>query len=129
MSARNVWTTLAVLGVLALAGCDSGPKGRGVLPATVVAPQALGAVVLEFTGPGILGFEAQGTTQVYAAPSPSGGDKRRVIVVSPAGGKEIRFGIELADRAGAMPSVAAISAASPTNAAMVASGLQVRIER
>ena len=129
MSARSVRTTLAVVGALALAACDSGPKGPGVLPATVVAPQPVGAVVLEFTGAGILGFEAQGTTLVYSAPSPGGAEKHRVILVSPAGGKEIRFGIELADRAGAMPTVAAISAASPSNASMVAAGLQVRIER
>lgn len=129
MTARSMRTSLAVLGALALAACDSGPKGPGVLPATVVAPQPLGAVVLEFTGPGILGFEAQGATQLYHAPSPGGANKHRVILVSPAGGKEIRFGIELVDRAGAMPTVAAISAASPSNASMVASGLQVRIER
>jgi hypothetical protein len=95
----------------------------------VIAPEALGAVVLEFTGPGILGFEGQGTTLVYDAPSPTGAQKHRVILVSPTGGTEIRFGIELADRSAPLPSVAAVSAASPTNARLPGEGLQVRIER
>ena len=113
----------------AVAACDGGPKGPGVLPATVVAPNAMGAVVLEFTGDGVLGFEGQGSTLVYSATASGPGGKHRVILVSPTGSTEIRFGIEVTDRAGALPSVAAVSAASPANVPMVASGLQIRIER
>lgn len=128
MTRRGGWTAVALGLAAALSACDSGPKGPGVLPATVVAPEAMGAVVLEFTGSGVVGFEGQGTTLVYSASAP-GSDKHRVILVSPTGATEIRFGIELEDRAGALPAVAAVSAASPSNAPLSGNGLQVRIER
>ena len=119
----------ALLAGLALAACDSGPEGPGVLDATVVAPQPLGAVILEFTGTGVRGFVAQGTTQVYSVAGAAGAARQRVILVSPSGGTEIRFGIDLEDRAAEMPAVVAVSAASPGNAPMTAAGLKVRIER
>ena len=120
---------VVVVAALALAGCDSGPKGPGVLNATVIAPQALGAVVLEFTGMGVRGFKAQGTTQVYSVPDAGGAARQRVILVSPAGDTRIRFGIDLDDREAALPEVIAVAAASPTNATMSVAGLKVRIER
>jgi hypothetical protein len=130
MSARRrLASGLALSAALALAACDSGPEGPGVLSAKVTSPQPLGAVVLEFTGTGITGFEARGTTQVFGAVGGTGSQRHRVILVSPAGATEIPFGIELLDRAGEMPSVVAITASSPTNAAVSAAGLKVRIER
>jgi hypothetical protein len=120
---------LALAGVLTLAACDSGPEGPGVLTARVTSPQPLGAVVLEFTGAGITSFEAQGTTQVFAALGGAGSVRNRVILVSPTGATEIPFGIGFVDRGGAMPSVVAISASSPANAPVTAAGLKVRIER
>jgi hypothetical protein len=119
----------ALAAVLALAACDSGPEGPGVLPATVVSPQPLGAVVLELTGAGITGFEAQGSTQVFGAVASAGAQKHRVVLVSPTGSTEIRFGIGFADRGGKMPTVVAISAATPANLPVTAGGLKVRIER
>lgn len=130
MRARGAWMrAAAVVGVLAVAACDSGPKGPGVLTARVISPQPLGAVVLEFTGTGITGFEAQGGTQVFGAVGGAGAQKHRVILVSPTGATDIRFGIEFADRGGTMPSVAAIAAATPANAPVTAGGLKVKIER
>lgn len=120
---------LALGALLALGGCDGRPEGPGVLSATVLAPEPLGAVVLEFTGPGIVGFEGQGTTLVYSAPTPADPSAHRVILVSPTGGREIRFGIEMTDRAGPLPAVAAVEASSPANARVLADGLEVRIER
>ena len=130
MTARR-WRAsgLAVWTALALAACDSGPEGPGVLLAKVTSPQPLGAVVLEFTGTGITGFEARGATQVFGAVGGAGSQRHRVILVSPAGATEIPFGIAFADRAGEMPSVVAITASSPTNATASAAGLKVRIER
>lgn len=120
---------LATAGLLALSGCDSGPKGPGVLTAKVVSPQPLGAVVLEFTGGGITGFEAQGSTQVFGAVDGSPNQKHRVILVSPAGATEIPFGIAFSDRGGDMPSVVALDASTPANLTVSAAGLKVRIER
>ncbi|GMV08071.1 MAG: hypothetical protein AMXMBFR53_43460 [Gemmatimonadota bacterium] len=119
-----------VLAASALAvGCGDALEGPGVLPATIRSPEPLGAVVLEFTGEGILGFEGQGSTLVYSSPLPAEPNRHRVVLVSPGGGTEIRFGIEMADRRGALPAVAAVEAASPTNGVASASGLQVKIER
>ena len=126
---RSVGPTIGFALASLLSACDSGPQGPGVLPATVVAPEALGAVVLEFTGSGVLGFEGQGDTRVYSAAVPGSPDKHRVILVSPSGAKEMRFGIDLADRGGELPAVSAVSAASPSNAPLAGSGLRVRIER
>lgn len=134
MSAARGFTTrpalaLALAGILALAGCDSGPEGPGVLPARVTSPQPLGAVVVEFTGTGITGFEPRGTTRVFGAAGGAGSTRHRVILVSPAGATDIPFGIAFTDRAGDMPSVVAVVAASPTNAVVSSAGLKVRIER
>lgn len=120
---------LGLSAALVLAACDSGPEGPGVLSAKVTSPQPLGAVVLEFTGTGITGFEARGTTQVFGEVGGTGSQRHRVILVSPAGATEISFGIGFEDRAGEMPSVVAITASSPTNATASAAGLKVRIER
>lgn len=129
MRARSpVALTLACAALAA--ACDSGPKGPGTLSASVVSPQALGAVLLEFTGGTVEGFEAQGDTRVFDAEVTSGGPSgpvRRVILVSPAGG-DLRFGIRVADRQAPRPTVTALSAATPANEALAASGLQIRIE-
>lgn len=128
MRRRGPWA-LALAGMALVGGCKDALEGPGVLPATIRAPEPLGAVVLEFTGEGILGFEGQGSTLVYSATLPADPNRHRVILVSPGGGTEIRFGIELADRRGALPAVAAVEAASPSNGVANASGLQVKIER
>ncbi len=111
----------AVLGlaaVMALAtACDSGPKGPGTLAATVLSDQALGAVVLMFTGGTVTGFEGQGSTQVYssAIPGTEAADPTfRVILVSPDGGM-LRFGIRVSDLDAARPVVTAITAATTAN--------------
>lgn len=126
---RRVGRAVVLAGAVALWACDSGPEGPGVLSARVTSPQPLGAVVLEFTGTGITGFEARGTTQVFGAVGGAGSQKHRVILVSPAGATEILFGIAFLDRSGDMPSVTAIAASSATNASMTSAGLKVRIER
>ena len=126
---RRFAAALALGGALALAACDSGPEGPGVLAARVTSSQPLGAVVLEFTGGGITGFEARGTTRVFASVDSTADRKHRVILVGPAGATEIPFGIAFKDRAVDMPPVVALSAASPANVTVSAAGVRVRIER
>jgi len=126
---RRTAAALTLAGVLVVAACDSGPQGPGVLVARVTSPQPLGAVVLEFTGGGITGFEARGTTRVFGSVDTSADRRHRVILVSPTGATEVSFGIAFKDRAAEMPAVVAVVAASPTNAVVSAAGLKVRIER
>lgn len=126
---RSPRRPLLVLGfalVVGAGGCDSGPKGPGTLSATVVSSQPLGAVVLDFTGGGITGFESQGDTQLYSASLGGSIPHYRVILVSPSGA-EIRFGIKVSEVSGARPTVAAVTATSPTNEGVLPSGLQIKI--
>ncbi|NJD18257.1 MAG: hypothetical protein FIA95_03110 [Gemmatimonadetes bacterium] len=130
MSVRSRLAPALALALLAaLAACDSGPEGPGVLPARLTSPQALGAVVLEFTGGGITGFESRGGTQVFGAVGSGANPRHRVILVSPSGATELSFGIVFQDRSAQMPSVVAISASNPGNVPVTAAGLKVRIER
>lgn len=129
MARRRLGALLATVTALAVAACDSGPEGPGVLVAKVTSTQPLGAVVLEFNGGGITGFEPRGATQVFGAATSAGIVRQRVILVSPAGSTEIPFGIAFQDRAAPMPSVVAVSAVLPSNVSVSAAGLKVRIER
>ena len=126
---RRSGSVAALLMVLALPACDSGPRGPGTLTTRVTAPQPVGAVVLEVVGAGITGFEGQGAVRVFGALDSGGSGKHRVVVLSPTGGTEIRFGITFADRSGTMPTITAVSAATPANASVSTAGIRVRVER
>jgi hypothetical protein len=122
---RHTLLALALL-LAAASACDSGPKGPGTLNATVTSPQPLGALVLDFTGGAVTGFEGQGDTQVYSADLGGTQPHHRVILLSPSGG-QIRFGIEVSDVQAERPVVTAVTGATPTNQQVTPSGLQVRI--
>ncbi|HSG07027.1 MAG TPA: hypothetical protein VLA36_01630 [Longimicrobiales bacterium] len=119
---------LAATLALILTACDSTPDGPGTIDAVVEAPQPLGAVVLEFTGGGVEGFDGQGDTQVYSALVAPVESRYRVILVSPGGGP-MRFGIRVVNVREAQPAVTAVSAVSPTNQFVTPAGLQVRLQR
>lgn len=120
---------LAAFAVLALSACDSGSEGPGPLTARVESSQPLGALVLEFSGADITGFEQRGPTLVFGALDAGGAHRHRVILVSPTGVTEMRFTVLFADRKAARPTVAALSAATPANVTVSAAGVKVRIER
>lgn len=120
--------TLVAMTALALTACDWGPSGPGTIDAVVEAPQALGAVVLEFVGGGVEGFDPQGGTQVYSALVSAADSTYRVILVSPDG-SSLRFGVRVIDVRNAQPVVTAVSAVSPANATLTALGIQLRLER
>lgn len=124
---RRVLVVTAIAALIP-AGCDSTPDGPGTIDAVVEAPQPLGAVVLEFEGGGVVGFDAQGSTLVYSATVSSTTRKFRVILVSPDG-TPLRFGIRVDNVREAQPTVTAVSAATPANLAVAPGGLQVRLER
>lgn len=116
---------LALLALLA--ACDSGPKGPGFLTGAVEGPASLGAVQLEVSGAGIVGFEGAGTTRVFSAPL--GEDAHRVVLVGETAG-DLRFRIEVTDRRSAPPSATVLSASDEAD--LPVSSLQpfrVRIAR
>jgi len=119
---------LAAAAALCVAGCDSTPDGPGTVDAVVEAPQPLGAVVLEFEGGGVEGFDGQGNTLVYSAALVSTVGKYRVVLVSPDG-SPMRFGIRVTNLRDAKPAITAVAAATPANATVPPGGLQVRLER
>lgn len=114
-----------VVGVM-LVACDSGPSGPGTLVASVQG-DALGGVVLEVRGRGILGFEGLSSTQVYAAPI-AGSDAHRVMLIHPSAG-DLRFEIQVEDAGMDDPEIHVVSAAGLDNASLLNAGIEVRIER
>lgn len=117
----------ALLVALALGGCDSGPSGPGVLTATVQG-SALGGVVLQVKGRGIVGFEGLSNTRVYAAPIAGTDDAHRVMLIRPDAG-DLRFEIQVQDVDMEVPVVTVLSAAGLDNGTQLTSGIVVRVER
>ena len=113
---------------LLAAGCDSGPSGPGTLSATVSSTSPLGAVVLEVVGPGVQGFEPQGSSRAFGATLSATEGRHRVVVVAPDGAP-LRFGIRVEDLGADLPAITAVSAASPQNLPALAEGIEVRVER
>lgn len=120
-----------IFGVLALlalfAACDSGPEGPGALTGRVTGEE-LGAVLIEVVGPGITGFEALGSTQVYAAAVADEVDTHRVVLVSPQTG-ELTFHIQVEDRGMEGPVITVLQAALGDNRAVSAAVATVTVER
>ncbi len=123
---RRVFGTVAVAALVAVTACSSGPSGPGTLKgtATVTAPQTLGAVVLELTGPGIDGFEGQGGSVAYGAVVNLPKGQWRVVVV---GTGELAFGVKVDNVKDPKPTVQVIKAVDATNAAISVSGVKVTL--
>lgn len=129
---RGAWKAATVAAMLVLAACDSKPNGPGTL-SVVVTGGNLGAVVLEASGKGILGFQGQkGATAYSALVQPGSGAQTesvyRVIVVSPVAG-DLSFGVRVADVSATKPTFAVIDATDGANATLSGTGLQVRVLR
>lgn len=127
MTIRVRGLAVAVLAALAI-GCDSGPKGPGVLDGTVEGPTPLGAVVLEVTGLGVEGFVGQGDTQAYGALlSPTEG-RHRVVLVDRSGGL-IQFGIRVTAVEAEPPVVTVVQATGVDNQPKLLTGVQALLIR
>lgn len=113
--------------LLALAACDSGPKGPGALTGRVTG-ENLGGVLLRVEGAGIQSFSGLGAAQVYSAVVETKVDTHRVLIVSPEGG-ELQFEIMVDDRAMEGPIVTVLQAALTDNRAVSAAVATVAIER
>lgn len=129
---RPAWTTLAAAAVLALAACNSGPKGPGSLGVTVSGAK-LGAVVLEASGTGIRGFQGRGGTKVYSNQiGPVTGAPTellyRVVVVGPDAGN-LQFAIRVNDVAGPKPTISVVDAVDGQNQTLGGGNLHVSITR
>lgn len=118
------WVLLATLTV---AACDAGPSGPGAFETTVTG-EALGGVLLQVDGPGILGFEARGDARVYAAVDSIRPGRHRVLVITPGSG-ELRFGIVVEDVAIESPAITVLQATRADNRLTTPSAAVVRIVR
>lgn len=129
MTLRRLPRTVAtaLVGLLALAACDSGPQGPGSLTAVAAAP-SLGGVVLEVEGSGIQGFAGRGSTRVYSAAVEGRTGVYRIILIDPEPG-ELAFDLEVDDVGMEGPIVKVISATDGENHFMPASRVTVRVER
>ncbi len=117
----------ALLALIALAGCDLGPKGPGVINGTIISPFALGAVVLEVEGTSVRGFVGNGDTQAYGSVVPGVGGRHRVVLVSRSG-SSIQFGIEVEDLRAESPLATVVFAAGPDNIPKLLAGILVELE-
>jgi hypothetical protein len=84
--------------------------------------------VLDVSWPGVVGFEAQGSTQVYSAAVAGSPDRYRVIVVSPTGG-DIPFAIAVEDAYLQSPVITVVEATGTDNHPLPVAALRVVLER
>jgi hypothetical protein len=126
MTARRFLRALAVSGVAALGACDSG--GPATVNGTVSGAPDVGAVVLDVVWAGVLGFEGQGSTQVYSAPVAGEPNRHRVILVGPSGG-DLSFGIRVEDLYLEGPVVTVVEATGTNNLPRPVADLRVSLER
>ena len=117
----------ALLALIALAGCEFGPKGPGVINGTIISPFNLGAVVLEVEGTGVRGFIGNGDTQAYGSVVPGVGGRHRVVLVSRSG-SSIQFGIEVEDLRAETPIAIVVFAAGADNIPKLLAGTLVELE-
>ena len=118
---------LALVALIAAAGCDFGPQGPGVINGTIISPFNLGAVVLEVEGTSVRGFVGNGDTQAYGSVVPGVGGRHRVVLVSRSG-SSIQFGIEVEDLRAESPLATVVFAAGPDNIPKLLAGILVELE-
>ena len=119
------WAALAAL--IALAGCEFGPKGPGVINGTIISPLNLGAVVLEVEGTSVRGFVGNGDTQAYGSVVPGVGGRHRVVLVSRSGAS-IQFGIEVEDLRAESPTATVVFAVGVDNIPKLLAGILVELQ-
>ena len=117
----------ALLALLALACCELGPTGPGVLNGTIISPFNLGSVVPEVEGTGVRGSVGNGDTQAYGSVVPRVGGRHRVVLVSRSG-SSIPFGIEVEDLRAETPIAIVVFAAGADNIPKLLAGTLVELE-
>ena len=113
--------------LIALAACDGGPKGPGVINGTIISPLNLGAVVLEVEGASVRGFVGNGDTQAYGSVVPGVGGRHRVVLVSRSG-SSIQFGIQVEELRARSPIVTVVFAAGADNIPKLLAGILVELD-
>lgn len=125
---RPMRLVFATLALVALSACDSGPSGPATVAGTVSAPLEVGAVVIDVVWPGVQGFEARGSTQVYSASVAGEPDRYRVVLLTPGGG-DLTFSILVDDLYLEGPVVTLVEAAGTNNQPRPVGDLSIRLER
>lgn len=125
---RSASLVTVMAGVLALGACDWGPRGPGQLEGIVTSGgTAVGALVVEISGLGILGFSEVGQTRLLFAES--GTDVYRVVLVAPDPA-QIGFRVDVDDMRVEVPSVVVVEAVDDNNDPIVDLGaIAVEIRR
>ena len=127
MNVRWLRSVIPLVALAAVAGCSDDPSGPGSFVASLTAPDGveLGAVVVQVEGRGIEGFDAVGTSQVFAGEETDEATPLRVVVV---GTGALGFSIRVSDVAAATPSGTVITAVDQENRQIPAVGIDVNVE-
>ncbi len=122
---------VSVLGLsVALAACDSGPSGPGVLAGSIIADgEAPGSALLLFSGPGLVGAEGTGGTLAWASPPDDGLDEMRVLLVDTDPSGALTFEIEVRDLSASLPSITVLQLANRENVRFTTQDIQISIRR
>jgi hypothetical protein len=119
---------LAAFGLpLVLTACVLGPDGPSTVTGRIQGHPALGAVVLEVTWRGIVGFEGRGSTQAYSAASTTSPNRHRVVLVGPEI-SELPFAIEVESPLAEPPLVTIVEAVNIGNLPVDPSSLSVDLD-
>ena len=113
--------------ILGITGCDLGPESSATVEGRIEGHPALGAVVLEVTWRGVVGFEGRGSTQAYAAVTTTP-DRHRVVLVGPEI-SELPFAIEVENPFAEFPAITVVEAVNIGNLPVDVGSLSVQLER
>ena len=120
----------ALVACLVLAACGSEQSGGGTLSGSVLANgEGPGAVLLLFSGPGLIGAEGTGGTMAWASEPVSGSEELRVLLVDPQASGALTFDLEVRDVSDPLPTITVLQLADRNNVRFTTEDLEIRIRK
>ena len=131
MSRANLRSRAALVAAcIGLAACGSEPSGGGMLSGSVLADgEGPGAVLLVFSGPGLIGAEGTGGTMAWVSEPVSGSQELRVLLVDPEPSGSLTFDLEVRDVSDPLPTITVLQMAGRDNVRFSTEDLEIRIRK
>jgi hypothetical protein len=113
-----------------LSACGSEPSGGGMLSGSVLANgEGPGAVLLQFSGPGLIGAEGTGGTMAWVSEPVAGSQELRVLLVDPETSGALTFDLEVRDLSAPLPTITVLQLAGRDNVRFSTEDLEIRIRK